>query len=158
MNFLVTLLTIISFSATANVGDSITHTFNLNGQTGSQEQNVSNYNAETQEYTVTDITNFAGYTQRNINIVPAEDLFTELKASQILAYCTQIGGVKEVVLGLDTCKVSGNELYELGLFSLATPFNNAYFIWFGNVPVNGIVKAELSNGVTTTVSKYNWSK
>jgi len=157
MKFLLSLLALISLSATANVGDSIRHNFSLNGETGFQEQKVIGSNNQKQSYNVMDTISFRGVTGTNINIVEAGDLFTQLKASQILTYCTQIGGVREVALGLNTCKVTGNELYSLGLYNLAKTFN-ADFIWIGNVPVNGIVKAVLTNGLIMTVKTYNWSK
>ena len=157
MKFLVSVLALISLSATANVGDSIRHNFTFNGQSGFQEQTVIGINNQGQSFNVSYTISLAGSTATNIVIVPTADLFTKLKASQILTYCPQIGGVIENVLGHRTCKVTGDKLYELGLFSFVETMN-ADVIWIGNVPVNGIVKAVLSNGLIMTLGNYNWSR
>jgi hypothetical protein len=157
MKFLVSILSLISLSATANIGDSVTHTYSFNGQSGFQKQTVTGSDTQAQTYVIQDEISFGGSNETNFNVIPAADLFTQLKASQVLAYCAQIGGVREVVLGQSTCKVSGDKLSELGLSSSLKAMNTDV-IWIGNIPVNGIVKAVLSNGLIMTVSNYNWSK
>jgi hypothetical protein len=157
MKFLVSLLSLISLAATANVGDSITHNLEMNGKTGFQKHRVSGFDAQSQAYMIQNDVDFDGANETNFFELSADELFTKVQASQVLQYCDQLGGALETVLGHRTCKVSGSKLYELGLFNL-TQTKNTDVVWIGSVPVNGVVKAVLANGLTMTIGNYNWSK
>lgn len=156
MKLILSLMTLSLFSF-ANVGDQITHTVNYMGTTGTQTQIVRSLSPDGQTYSVEWITNYNGTTQSTIEETPVDELFTKEQGTMILAYCAQAGGVNEMIRGMETCKISGDSLEFAGVQHLVSTMD-VNTVWIGKVPVNGIVKALLSNGVTLDLNKGSWAK
>lgn len=157
MKIALLLTAILSTYTFANVGDSVVHNLIYSGQNGSITQKVLGFDSNTATYSIENHTVFAGQTDTRVEPMKAEDIMTQDKVKLILTYCAQAGGVVDNSLGQKTCRFTADGAIDYSVKSLAESMN-ASVVWLGNVPVNGIVKATLKNGVVLDVTSFNWAK
>lgn len=147
---------LITTVAHAQVGDTITHSLDYMGAQGSITNTITAYDANSATYKVKTDVNVAGQSQTSYDDLAQDDVMTKAKIQIILANCAQFGGTIERVGQLNTCKLAASQIRGTRLEN-QIKMMNADFIWMGQVPVNGIVKA-ISNGVTIVVKSYHWAQ
>lgn len=157
MKITLLITSLISTFAFASVGDSVVHSIDYSGQKGTINQKVLSFNVSSKTYAIENTTVFANQTDTRVESMTAEDIMTKDKVKLILAYCSQAGGVLDNSLGQQTCRFSADEIVDYSVRSLAESMN-ATVVWLGEVPVNGIVKATLKNGLVLNVKSFNWAK
>lgn len=161
MKLVLTFLTLLSFSAQADVvGDWIQHAiFSGDNHIGYQQRE---YKTGRSNETVT-LETLTADTSGNVmdsqtEEVRREDAYTREFAQALLANCAAFGGVRESLdlsgTNYDTCKMPVNS----DIISAFVPekYQKGNGVaWFGEVPVNGIVALALGD-LTLIYNGSNW--
>ena len=164
-NLFTTFFLTFSLGVFANVGDTASYDIDMGGDTGSIVFTIDSLNAQTGMYTVEQVlTDDKGNAQTSTE--EADKVMTHESAAQMILFCPFIGGTLENITvaseTINTCKVSGSaaffaQLMKQAKIDLKVNFTGNGTVWFGDIPVTGLAKAELDDGSKMELTAYSWA-